>query len=59
MSDRAAPPACSADEIEVTPEMIEAGVGVLVRFSRERDLIEDCAEDVFRAMEVCRRQRAP
>ena len=40
----------STDEIEITPEMISAGLLELYRFSPERDLAEDAVANIFRAM---------
>lgn len=47
--DRAARPA-PEPEIEITEAMIEAGLGPLLRFSRERDLPEESVVEIFRAM---------
>ena len=38
------------DEIEVTPEMIEAGLGELLDFSREADVYEDRVCAIYKAM---------
>lgn len=46
MCDRIA----NADEIEVTPEMIEAGAEVLSEYSPSEDSSREYAEYVFRAM---------
>jgi hypothetical protein len=57
MADRPTPTAPGADtpdEVEITPEMIEAGLGPLLRFSRERDLYEDGVRDIYLAMEAAR-----
>ena len=40
----------TADEVEVTPEMIEAGVDALAGFSARDDLYENAVRDIFRAM---------
>ncbi len=40
----------TAEEVEVTPEMIEAGVDALAGFSAREDLYGDAVRDVFRAM---------
>jgi DNA gyrase inhibitor GyrI len=39
------------DEIEITPKMIEAGLGPLMRFSREKDLYEEVVREIYCAME--------
>ena len=39
-------------EIEITPEMIEAGVLALSRYDPEDELIEDAAARIYRA--ICR-----
>jgi len=41
-------------EIEVTPDMIEAGLGPLLRFSRAEDLYEEAVRDIYSAMERAR-----
>jgi hypothetical protein len=38
------------DEIEVTPEMIEAGAAELARYTTVFDTLEDGVERIFRAM---------
>ncbi len=38
------------DEIEITKEMIEAGVRELWGYSPEAGMQEDCVEDIYRAM---------
>jgi hypothetical protein len=48
MPDRAAPE--TEPEIEVTPEMIEAGLGELMQFSREGDVYEDRVRSIYEAM---------
>ena len=48
MPDRAAPEPES--EIEVTPEMIEAGLGELMQFSRNADVYEDRVRSIYEAM---------
>lgn len=37
-------------EIEVTPEMIEAGLGELMQFSRAADVYEDRVRSIYEAM---------
>jgi hypothetical protein len=39
-----------ADGVEITPEMIEAGLIELYGFSPENDLAEEAVEKIFRAM---------
>ena len=46
-------------EIKITPEMIEAGLGPLLRFSRERDLYEEAVSEIYRAMEMARLKAKP
>jgi hypothetical protein len=41
-------------ELEITPEMIEAGLGPLLRFNRERDLCEETVREIYCAMENLR-----
>lgn len=58
MSDREAraeaePPAI---EIEITPEMIEAGLSPLLRFNRERVDDEATVIQIFRAMILASRK---
>jgi hypothetical protein len=43
-------------DIEITPEMIEAGVAVLYRFERYYHDEDHWAEEVYRAMEEKRRE---
>jgi hypothetical protein len=53
MPDRAAPAGkapATETEIEVTPEMIEAGLSELLTFSRARDVYEDKVCEIYRAM---------
>lgn len=38
------------DQIEITPEMIEAGAEILWVFDRDRDSPYDTAKEVFTAM---------
>jgi hypothetical protein len=38
-----------ADEIEITPKMVEAGLVELYRFSRDSDEV-DCFKKIYRAM---------
>ena len=38
------------EEIEITPEMIEAGIGALVAYNPKFDLEEDGARRIFTAM---------
>jgi hypothetical protein len=40
----------SADDIEITPEMIEAGVAELSSYWRGSSYPADCVEDIYRAM---------
>lgn len=47
MSDR---PAVETKEIEVTPEMIEAGVGEVAGYDDRFETIEEVVERVYRAM---------
>lgn len=47
MADRLALP---EGEIEITPEMIEAGIEELVMFDRRFDTFQDGAKDIFLAM---------
>lgn len=42
------------DEIEITPEMVEAGLAELVAFDPEYDEGQDFVRRVFRAMEAAR-----
>jgi hypothetical protein len=44
-----------AEEIEITPEMIEAGLGELL-LSEPHDSRESIIEDVYSAMEIARRE---
>jgi hypothetical protein len=37
-------------EIEVTPEMIEAGVSILASFHPEYDLVEEMTKEIYVAM---------
>jgi hypothetical protein len=46
----------AGDEIEITEEMIEAGVLVLAGFSPSRDPMEDVCEEIYRAMVRSRRR---
>jgi hypothetical protein len=46
------------DEIEVTPEMVEAGASVLCGFHTFFADEASWAEDVYRAMEQTRREKA-
>jgi hypothetical protein len=48
-------PAPAGGEVEITSEMIEAGVKALSTFSRMFDSIEDGPIRVYRAMETARR----
>jgi hypothetical protein len=48
-----------ADEIEITPEMIEAGASELARFDRFFDTLETGAVKVFQAMLTAREARRP
>jgi hypothetical protein len=41
-------------EIEITPAMIEAGLGELLSFSREADVYEEKLRAIYRAMESAR-----
>jgi hypothetical protein len=53
----AAPKAAGAPElteIEITPAMIEAGLGELLSFSREADVYEEKLKSIYRAMESAR-----
>lgn len=51
MPDRAAKEELSPKEIEVTPEMIEAGLLHLARYHRESgETAEDTVIEIFRAM---------
>ncbi len=47
MADRPAP---DNGKIEVTPEMIEAGIGVLLRYHRERHDEADVVREIFGQM---------
>ena len=47
MADR---PASETDEIEITPEMIEAGIGALVSYDPRFDLEEDAVKKIFLVM---------
>ena len=40
----------NVSEIEITPEMIEAGVGVLLRYHRERSDEADVVREIFERM---------
>ena len=42
--------AAGAPEIEITPEMIEAGRGPLLQFHRERNTEEEAICRIYRAM---------
>jgi hypothetical protein len=60
MPDRAARRAAenhSTDEIEITPEMIEAGVGFVLEFRWDRHDAEDVAAKIYKAMWLARPQR--
>ena len=46
----------STDEIEITPEMSEAGADVIFRY-REEKMAWTLAEEVYRAMELAKRDR--
>ena len=43
-----------ASEIEITPEMIEAGAEIVGGFDRELDLARETAVNVFQAMWLAR-----
>ena len=45
----------AGDEIEVTPEMIEAGLSELMSFNRERDIYEEKVRSIYLAMARARR----
>jgi hypothetical protein len=51
-------PADDTDEIEVTPEMIEAGVAELKHFNPDFDRAEDAVRWIFEAMELNSRARS-
>ena len=40
----------AADEIEITPEMIEAGIGTLLRYHREYSDEADVVREIFQRM---------
>jgi len=44
----------TGQEIEVTPEMIEAGYWYVFEFDRETESISSLVERVYRSMEWCR-----
>ena len=52
LHDSADRPDSELDEIEVTPEMIEAGVTELVRFNPDYEAEADAVARIFRAMTV-------
>ena len=50
------PEAC---EIEVTPEMIEAGTEILSMYDPTEDAAAEWVGEIYQAMVVARMQRAP
>ena len=48
----------SEDESEITPEMIEAGIGVLLRYHREHSDEADTVREIFSQM-LYDRPRSP
>ncbi len=48
----------SEEEVEVTPEMIEAGALELSRFNPDYQSLEDAAERIYREMALVGRERA-
>jgi DNA-directed RNA polymerase specialized sigma24 family protein len=51
-------PALETDEIEITDEMIEAGLEILYSFSRECDLAEDVVSEIYSRMYASRPKKA-
>ena len=47
----------SDDEVEITPEMIEAGIREMVRYDPRFDRLEDAVADIYETMERARRKR--
>lgn len=52
----------ATDTLEITPEMIEAGVSVLTRFDNRFHSEEECVERIYRIMTMvgaCHKRPAP
>jgi hypothetical protein len=50
VADSADRPAREKDEIEITPEMIEAGIEILYGYDRESAIAEDTVVAIYLAM---------